>query len=143
MYVEFPQEYEKLKVALEEEEFEKAEALLLMILQKNPNLPEAKLHLEKVRAKVGSISNFEFRVKAFLDQKDYETAEQIIKEAKSKFDKRLAAYNVSGEYTMIKQGALASLWDEKQMVLEVLNSLKRAGADLVITYHAKDVAKWQ
>ncbi len=85
MYDEFPQEYAKLKVALEEEEFEKAEAVLLMILQKNPNLPEAKLHLEKVRAKVGSISNYEFRVRAFLDQKDYATAEQIIKEAKSKF----------------------------------------------------------
>ena len=86
MYDDFPQEYEKLKLALTQEEFEKAEMILLMVLQKNPNLPEAKLHLEKVRGKLGSISNYEFRVKAFLDQKDYQNAETIIKEASEKFE---------------------------------------------------------
>ncbi|MCD4658300.1 MAG: hypothetical protein K8S87_12265, partial [Planctomycetes bacterium] len=86
MYDDFKQEYEKLKLALTQEEFEKAEMVLLMILQKNPNLPEAKLHLEKVRGKLGSISNYEFRVKAFLDQKDYHNAEIIIKEASEKFE---------------------------------------------------------
>ena len=86
MYDDFSQEYEKLKLALTQEEFEKAEMILLMILQKNPNLPEAKLHLEKVRGKLGSISNYEFRVKAFLDQKDYQNAEEIIKEASEKFE---------------------------------------------------------
>ncbi len=86
MYDDFPQEYEKLKLALTQEEFEKAEMILLMVLQKNPNLPEAKLHLEKVRGKLGSISNYEFRVKAFLDQKDYQNAETIIKEASERFE---------------------------------------------------------
>lgn len=66
----------------------------------------------------------------------------IVKEAKEVFDHPLAVYNVSGEYSMIKKGAEENLWDEKSMVLEVLTSLKRAGADFIISYHAKDVGKW-
>ena len=66
----------------------------------------------------------------------------IIKEAKSRFRKRLAAYNTSGEYAFVKYGASDGLWDEKRMVFEIITSIKRAGADLIITYHAKDIARW-
>ncbi len=66
----------------------------------------------------------------------------IIGEAKRKFKFPTAAYNVSGEYTLVKHGARDGLWDERKMVFEVLTSIKRAGADLIITYHATDVAKW-
>lgn len=54
----------------------------------------------------------------------------------------LAAYNVSGEYAMVKAAAANGWLDEKRAVLEVLTSLKRAGADLLITYHAKEAARW-
>lgn len=66
----------------------------------------------------------------------------IIKEASAKFRSTLAAYNVSGEYAMVKCGANAGLWDEKKIVFEIITAIKRAGADLIITYHAKDIAKW-
>jgi porphobilinogen synthase len=54
----------------------------------------------------------------------------------------LAAYNVSGEYAMIKAAAANGWIDEAKVALETLTSIKRAGADIVITYHAKDAAKW-
>jgi porphobilinogen synthase len=54
----------------------------------------------------------------------------------------LAAYNVSGEYAMIKAAAAAGQLDERAAVLEALTSIRRAGADIVITYHAKDAAEW-
>jgi porphobilinogen synthase len=54
----------------------------------------------------------------------------------------VAAYNVSGEYAMVKAGAAAGYLDERATVLEILTSLRRAGADTIITYHAKDAAKW-
>ena len=54
----------------------------------------------------------------------------------------LAAYNVSGEYAMVKAAAAAGYLDERATVLEILTSLHRAGADIVITYHAKDAARW-
>ncbi len=54
----------------------------------------------------------------------------------------LAAYNTSGEYSMVKYGAKNGLWDEKKTVFEIITAIKRAGADLIITYHAKDIAKW-
>jgi len=54
----------------------------------------------------------------------------------------LAAYNVSGEYSMVKAAAAAGWLDERQAVMEVLTSMKRAGADMIITYHAQDVAAW-
>jgi len=66
----------------------------------------------------------------------------ILREAKTKFHFPLAAYNVSGEYTLVKHGAREGLWNEKKMVFEILTSIKRAGADFIITYHATDVAKW-
>ena len=66
----------------------------------------------------------------------------VIKQAKDRFDHPLAAYNVSGEYSMIKAAAANGWVDEKTVTLEVLTSIKRAGADTILTYHAKEVAKW-
>ena len=54
----------------------------------------------------------------------------------------VAAYNVSGEYAMVKAAAAAGYLDEQPAVLESLTAIRRAGADIVITYHAKDVARW-
>ena len=54
----------------------------------------------------------------------------------------VAAYNVSGEYAMIKFSAQAGLIDEKRTILETLTSIKRAGADIIITYHALEAAGW-
>lgn len=67
----------------------------------------------------------------------------IIKVAKEKFKYPLAVYNTSGEYAFIKYGAKKELWDEKKIVVEVLTAIKRAGADFIISYHAKDIARWQ
>lgn len=66
----------------------------------------------------------------------------IISAAKSKFNVPLAAYNVSGEYSMVKVAAQNNLADEKRLTLEILTSIKRAGADIIITYHALDAARW-
>lgn len=66
----------------------------------------------------------------------------IIRRAKDSFKVPLATYNVSGEYSMIKAAALKGWLDEKVVVLESLTSMKRAGADMIITYFAKDTAKW-
>jgi porphobilinogen synthase len=54
----------------------------------------------------------------------------------------VAAYNVSGEYAMVKAAAAAGCLDEHAAVCEILTSLHRAGADIVISYHAKDAAQW-
>jgi porphobilinogen synthase len=51
-------------------------------------------------------------------------------------------YNVSGEYSMVKAAAANDWVDEKRIVMEIMTAFKRAGADLIITYHALDVAKW-
>lgn len=66
----------------------------------------------------------------------------IMREVRDRFDVPVVAYNVSGEYSMIKAAALNGWIDEKKLVMETLISMKRAGADLIITYFAKDVAKW-
>lgn len=66
----------------------------------------------------------------------------IIRRARDAFNHPLAAYNVSGEYSMIKAAAQKGWIDEKMAVLEVLTSIKRAGADIIITYHAKEAAAW-
>ncbi len=66
----------------------------------------------------------------------------VIYRVKTQFGYPVAAYNVSGEFAMIKSAASSGLIDEKRAVLEVLTSIKRAGADMVITYFAKDAAKW-
>ncbi|MFQ3542605.1 porphobilinogen synthase [Halobacillus rhizosphaerae] len=66
----------------------------------------------------------------------------IMREVKDRFRLPLVAYNVSGEYAMIKAAAQNGWVDEKAIVLEKLTAMKRAGADLIITYFAKDAAKW-
>jgi len=66
----------------------------------------------------------------------------IIRRAKDETRFPMAAYNVSGEYAMLKAAALNGWLDERKAVLEALTSIRRAGADLVLTYHAKDAAGW-
>lgn len=66
----------------------------------------------------------------------------IIKDARSRFDVPLAAYNVSGEYSMIKAAGQMDWLNPKTIALEVLTAIKRAGADIIITYFAKEASKW-
>jgi porphobilinogen synthase len=66
----------------------------------------------------------------------------IIHRVKEKFSMPTAAYNVSGEYSMVKAAAREGWIDEKAAVLEILTSIKRAGADMILTYHAKEAAEW-
>ncbi|TML04050.1 MAG: porphobilinogen synthase [Actinobacteria bacterium] len=66
----------------------------------------------------------------------------VIRRVKDETRLPVAAYNVSGEYAMIKAAAAAGMLDERAAVLEALTSIRRAGADIVITYHAKDAARW-
>lgn len=66
----------------------------------------------------------------------------VIKDISTHFNVPIAAYNVSGEYSMVKAAAIKGWIDEKKMVMENMVGLKRAGADMIITYHALDVAKW-
>jgi porphobilinogen synthase len=67
----------------------------------------------------------------------------IIRQTRDHFPELpLAAYNVSGEYAMVKAAAANGWLDEERVTLELLTGLKRAGADLIITYHAKDAARW-
>ncbi len=54
----------------------------------------------------------------------------------------LAAYNVSGEYSMLKAASERGWLNEKTVILETLTSIKRAGADLILTYHAKEASRW-
>jgi porphobilinogen synthase len=66
----------------------------------------------------------------------------IIRRVRDDFDVPVAAYNVSGEYSMVKAAAANGWLDEQRVVLEILTSIQRAGADIVITYHAKSAARW-
>ena len=66
----------------------------------------------------------------------------VIRRIRDSTELPVAAYNVSGEYAMIKAAAAQGLLDERAAVLEALTGIRRAGADIVITYHAKDVATW-
>jgi porphobilinogen synthase len=66
----------------------------------------------------------------------------IVRDVKNNTNVPVVAYNVSGEYSMVKAAALNGWINEKELVMEKLTSMKRAGADLIITYFAKDVAKW-
>lgn len=66
----------------------------------------------------------------------------IIREVRDRTNLPVAAYNVSGEYAMVKAAAANGWLDERATVLEILTSIKRAGADIILTYHAKDAAKW-
>ncbi len=66
----------------------------------------------------------------------------VVKAVSEKFDYPLAVYNVSGEYSMVKAAALNGWIDEKKIVTENLTAMKRAGAKIIITYHALDMAEW-
>ena len=66
----------------------------------------------------------------------------VVQQARQRFDHPLAVYNVSGEYSMVKAAARQGWIDEKQITLELLTAMRRAGADIIISYHAKDVARW-
>lgn len=66
----------------------------------------------------------------------------ILKEASSNYNMPFAVYNVSGEYSMVKAAAIQGWIDEKRIVTENLIAMKRAGANIIITYHALDMAKW-
>jgi porphobilinogen synthase len=66
----------------------------------------------------------------------------IVQRVREKFDVPVAAYNVSGEYSMVKAAARNGWIDERRVVLEILTSIQRAGASMILTYHAKDAARW-
>ncbi|MEK4147130.1 porphobilinogen synthase [Robertmurraya sp. FSL W8-0741] len=66
----------------------------------------------------------------------------IVRDVKNNFTLPVVIYNVSGEYSMVKAAAQNGWIDEKSVVMEMLVGMKRAGADIIITYHAKDAAKW-
>ncbi len=66
----------------------------------------------------------------------------IIRRVKDRFRVPVAAYNVSGEFAMVKAAARNGWIDERRVALEILTSIRRAGADVILTYHAKDAARW-
>ncbi len=66
----------------------------------------------------------------------------VIRQVRDAFDVPVAAYNVSGEYAMVKAAAQKGWLDEQRVVLEILTGIQRAGAGIILTYHAKDVARW-
>ena len=66
----------------------------------------------------------------------------IIRMVRDRFDVPVAAYNVSGEYSMVKAAARNNWIEEKRVALEILTGIQRAGAGIILTYHAKDAARW-
>jgi porphobilinogen synthase len=66
----------------------------------------------------------------------------IIRRVKEKFSVPVAVYNVSGEYAMVKAAAQKGWIDERRIVMETMLGFKRSGADMILTYHAPDVARW-
>ncbi|MCK4963563.1 MAG: porphobilinogen synthase, partial [Dehalococcoidia bacterium] len=66
----------------------------------------------------------------------------VLHRVRNAFNCPLAAYNVSGEFAMVKAAAQRGWIDERQTILEILTAIKRAGADFIITYHAKEAASW-
>jgi porphobilinogen synthase len=66
----------------------------------------------------------------------------VIRMVRDRFDVPVAAYNVSGEYAMVKAAAQNGWIDEQRVVMEIMTAIQRAGASMVLTYHAKDVARW-
>ena len=65
----------------------------------------------------------------------------IVRDLRNEFDLPLAVYNVSGEYSMVKAAARNGWIDEERVIMETMMSFKRAGADLILTYHAPEVAR--
>jgi porphobilinogen synthase len=66
----------------------------------------------------------------------------VIQRVRERFDVPVAAYNVSGEYAMVKAAVQRGWLEERRVVLEILTGIQRAGAEIILTYHAKDVARW-
>jgi len=66
----------------------------------------------------------------------------IVRRVRERFDVPLAAYNVSGEYSAVKAAVERGWLDERQVVLEMLTGMRRAGADIIITYWAEAIADW-
>ena len=79
---------------------------------------------------------------SIYDRKKLEMIADVVKEASMRFNLPVVTYNVSGEYSMVKAAAGLGYIDEKRIVMENLLSMKRAGAKIIITYHALDVARW-
>ena len=97
-----------------------------------PNAREAMLEIE-AEVREGADIVMVKPALAYLD---------VLSQARQRFDLPLATYNVSGEYAMIKAAAANGWLDGRQAALELLTGLKRAGADIIITYHAKEAARW-
>jgi porphobilinogen synthase len=97
--------------------------------------PNAREALREIEAEVAEGADI-VMVKPALSYLD------VLSQARGRFDLPLATYNVSGEYAMVKAAAGNGWLDGKQVTLELLTSMKRAGADIVITYHAKEAARW-
>jgi porphobilinogen synthase len=66
----------------------------------------------------------------------------VIRTVRDATDLPVAAYNVSGEYAMVKAAAAQGWLDERAVILETLTAIRRAGADIILTYHAKEAARW-
>jgi porphobilinogen synthase len=66
----------------------------------------------------------------------------VVRQVRDRFDVPVAAYNVSGEYAMVKAAVQKGWLDERRVVVEILTGIKRAGAGIILTYHAKDLARW-
>ncbi len=66
----------------------------------------------------------------------------IVRQVRDRFHVPVGAYNVSGEYAMVKAAARNGWIDEQRVVLEILTGITRAGASFILTYHAKDAARW-
>jgi porphobilinogen synthase len=66
----------------------------------------------------------------------------VIRQVRDACNVPVAAYNVSGEYAMVKAASANGWLDEKRVVLEILTGIQRAGASIILTYHAKDAARW-
>ena len=66
----------------------------------------------------------------------------VIARAKERYNHPIAAYNVSGEFSMVKAAAANGWVDEDRITMEILTAIKRAGSDIILSYHAKDVARW-
>ncbi len=97
-----------------------------------PNLREALREVEQDIAEGADIVMVKPAL-AYLD---------VIRKVRDTFNYPLAAYNVSGEYAMVKAAGQQGWIDERRVILEILTAIKRAGADIIITYHAKEVSRW-
>jgi porphobilinogen synthase len=97
--------------------------------------PNAREALREIKAEIAEGADI-VMVKPALSYLD------VLSQARQSFDLPLATYNVSGEYAMVKAAAKNGWLNEKQVTLEMLTSMKRAGADIIITYHAKEAAAW-